>query len=87
MLLLIEEHQIDIIGLTESWSHEGILDGEVSFDGFNLFRRDRSDGRRGGGVMLFVKDNIPRLIFLIKLLEIMSQFGLKFGLITMLGCA
>ena len=61
LLLLIEEHQIDIIGLTESWSREGILDGEVCFDGFNLFRRDRSDGRRGGGVMLFVKDNIPSI--------------------------
>ena len=49
LLLLIEEHQFDIIWLAESWSHEGILDGEVSFDGFNLFRKDRSDGRRGGG--------------------------------------
>ena len=58
MLALISEHKIDIIGLTESWSHEGILDGELSFEGFNLFRRDRTDGRRGGGVMLLVRDDI-----------------------------
>ncbi len=58
MLALIDEHKIDIIGFTESWSHEGILDSEVNFEGFNLFRRDRTDGRRGGGVMLFVRDSI-----------------------------
>ena len=58
MLALIEEHKIDIIGFTESWAHEGILDSEVSFAGFNLFRRDRADGRKGGGVMLFIRDSI-----------------------------
>ena len=59
MLAVIEEHKIDIIGITESWSHDGILDSEICFDSFNLFRRDRTDGRKGGGVMLFVRDNIP----------------------------
>ena len=47
----------DIIGITESWANEVINDAELSIDGFNMFRRDRKCPR-GGGVILYVKNNL-----------------------------
>lgn len=44
---------------------------ELAVDGYRLFRKDRSDGRKGGGVSVMVKDTKPAvphpsLIFLVK---------------------
>jgi hypothetical protein len=60
----IKNSNIDLIGITESWCHEKIGDAEVQIDGFNLFRGDRTDERdsgelkRGGGVILYVRDSL-----------------------------
>ena len=40
--------------ITESWANTDITDGEL---GYVMFRRDRI-GRRGGGVILYVKESI-----------------------------
>jgi len=48
----------DVIGITESWSHESILDSELAISGFQLFRCDRTTGNRGGGVLLYVRENL-----------------------------
>lgn len=52
--------EIDILGTTESWTHEGISDAEISFKGYTLFRKDRErvDNRRGGGCLLYIRDSI-----------------------------
>ena len=49
--MLIED-KVDILGITESWSHEGIDDAELNFEGYTLFRRDRggTDRLSRGGV-------------------------------------
>ena len=48
------------MGLTETWLSEKVFDAEImhNFPGFNLFRCDRSGGREGGGVALFVSDQL-----------------------------
>ena len=58
--MIVMQEQIDVIGVTESWTHEGINDGEISLKGYTMFRRDRKNGikERGGGVILYVKDSI-----------------------------
>ena len=43
----------DIIGVTESWAHSEVFDGELTLSGYDLFRKDRLLGRRGGGVLLY----------------------------------
>ena len=48
----------DVIGITESWTHENILDSELNISGFRLFRCDRKIGYRGGGVLLYVRDSL-----------------------------
>ena len=35
--ILIEDYNIDIIGITKSWVNEKIEDAEISFSGFTLF--------------------------------------------------
>jgi len=48
----------DIIGVTESWAHPEVFDGELTLPGYDLFRKDRLLDRRGGGVLLYVKSQL-----------------------------
>ena len=43
--------------LTESWANIDITDAELGLTGYVMFRKDRI-GRRGGGVILYVKESI-----------------------------
>ena len=47
-----------IIGITESWANNDITDAELVLEGYAMFRKD-SMGRRGGRVLLYIKDTIP----------------------------
>jgi hypothetical protein len=46
---------IDVLGIAESWTNENITDAEIALPGYEVFRRDRGEGR-GGGVLLYIKD-------------------------------
>lgn len=52
------ELNLHIIGVCETWLHENILDGEISLEGFTLYRKDRQAVKpgRGGGVLLYVNN-------------------------------
>jgi hypothetical protein len=56
----VRKHCIDVVGIAESWTRDGITDAEISLEGFTLFRRDRvSDCKmRGGGVLLYVRNEL-----------------------------
>ena len=53
--MIIKPH---IIGITESWANNDITNAELGLEGYVMFRKDRI-GRRGGGVLLYIKDTIP----------------------------
>ena len=55
----IEIYQPKIIGIVESWCNSSVLDGEISFEGYNLFRKDKvgADGV-GGGVLLYIHKSL-----------------------------
>ena len=55
--IMVEDIDPHIIGITESWSNTDITDAELGLTGYVMFRRDRI-GRRGGGVILYVKESI-----------------------------
>ena len=42
---------------TESWANTNISDAELGLTGYVMFRKDRI-GRRGGEVILYVKESI-----------------------------
>ena len=55
--IMVEDIDPHIIGITESWANTDITDAELGLTGYVMFRRDRI-GRRGGGVVLYVKESI-----------------------------
>ena len=53
---IVQQANYDLVAITETWwdhSH----DWSAAMDGYKLFRKDRQ-GRRGGGVALYVKECI-----------------------------
>ena len=55
---VVEAMSPDIIGITESWCNDRVLEAEMELVGYNLFREDRKGGMRGGGVLLYVKSEL-----------------------------
>ena len=55
--IMVEETDPHVTGITESWANTDIADAELGLTGYVMFRRDRI-GRRGGGVILYVKESI-----------------------------
>ena len=55
--IMVEDIETHIIGITESWANTDITDVELGLTGYVMFRRDRI-GRRGRGVILYVKESI-----------------------------
>ena len=55
---MVDDIKPHIIGITESWANNDITDAEFGLAGYAMFRKDRM-GRRGGGVLLYIKETIP----------------------------
>ena len=54
--VLAQSRSHDIIGISETWRDES-CGWCVAIDGYRLFRRDKQ-GRRGGGVAMYVKQGL-----------------------------
>ena len=52
---MVEDIDLHIIGITESWANKDISDAELGLT--VMFRSDRV-GRKGGGVILYIKESI-----------------------------
>ena len=55
--IMVDDIKPHIIGITESWANNDIANAELGLEGYVMFRKDRI-GRRGGGVLLYIKDTI-----------------------------
>ena len=53
---MLNENQIDIIGVNETRLNQTIKDQEIHIDGYQIFRNDRN--LDGGGVTFYVKDSL-----------------------------
>ena len=56
--IMVDEIKPHIIGITESLANNDITDAQLGLEGYVMFRKDRI-GRRGGGVLLYIKETIP----------------------------
>jgi len=58
--VIIGQKNIGILGITESWAHEGISNAELNLHGNTLFWKDRIFGVKkfGGGVLLHVINSL-----------------------------
>ena len=50
---------LDIVVIRETWLSPNVSNLAINLNGFSIFRRDRRDGRRGGGVCVSVNDRMP----------------------------
>ena len=50
--VMILESDPDIIGITETWLHDGIDDSELQIPNYTMYRNDRADGY--GGVAFYI---------------------------------
>ena len=50
-------HDVSIIYATETWFKYYMDDNNLSIEGFSLERKDRCDGRRGGGVTCYIRNS------------------------------
>ena len=55
--LCLRDHY-DVICISETWLHLDILDDAVDIPNYQLFRKDRPEGR-GGGVAIYVHKSLP----------------------------
>jgi len=56
---ILTTNRVDIGAVTKSWLHDGIDTQLIQVPGYNVYRRDRGDGRSGGGVLVYVKNGQP----------------------------
>ena len=56
--IMVDDIKPHIIGITESWANNDITDADLGLEGYVMFRKDRM-GKRGGGVVLYIKETIP----------------------------
>ena len=56
--VIVYGNSVDVIALVETWLTVNVRDDEILPVGYKLFRRDRRTGKRGGGVLLAVKDTV-----------------------------
>ena len=56
---VINNNNVHIACITESWLNESVMTDTVNIPGYVCYRRDRVDGRRGGGVVCYVRDDVP----------------------------
>ena len=54
----IESNNYQVVCLSETWLNEHVLDDELSFTDCAMYRRDRNDNRRGGGLLTLVNNAI-----------------------------
>ena len=56
--IMVDDIKPHILGITESWANNDITHAELGLGGYVMFRKDRM-GRRGRGVLLYIKETIP----------------------------
>ena len=57
--MTLTEWECDILMLSETWLHSSlVIDSFLDIPSFNVFRNDRAEGGRGGGLLVYVKSSL-----------------------------
>ena len=68
-------YDYSIIGVSETWLHNGIPDSAVDITNYSIVRQDRAT--RAGGVAVYIKSDIEYSTILIESKEFIEQIWLK----------
>ena len=55
----IANHSSDITFVMETWLVDSVPDEAIDCSGQNIIRKDRPNGKGGGGIAVYVNDRIP----------------------------
>jgi len=55
-------HNLDVLAISETWFNPDICDAEIALPGYISFRQDRAPSRRGGGVLLYIRQDLHPII-------------------------
>ena len=55
---LVYAEDLDIIAVTETWLNDSVSDNEILPSGYKIIRKDRVADKRGGGVLLALRNNL-----------------------------
>ena len=59
LAVVVKACRPDVIGIAETWTTAGVLDSELSLDGYVMFREDRKNCTAArGGVHLYVRESL-----------------------------
>ena len=56
---VLHENAVDVACITETWLNQTVPSDVVNIAGYVMHRSDRKDGRRGGGVAVYVRHDVP----------------------------
>ena len=56
--ILLSGSNLDFLGISETWLNATVCSDILNIEGYDVFRKDRQDGRKGGGVLLFMKSTL-----------------------------
>ena len=59
--LMLKDKPFDVFSVSETWLNSDIPDSELAIEGYSFTRQDRID-RKGGGCMVYVRENLPYCI-------------------------
>ena len=72
---VIKDNDVKIVAVTESWGQEW-KEATLEIDGFVMYKKHRADGRRGGGCVLYVSQELNRMLAKKwKMYGVMMQYG------------
>ena len=49
----------DVLTISESWLNDSVSNSEIHMPGYSCVRKDRSNNKSGGGVIIYVQDGLP----------------------------
>ena len=55
----VATYPVDVVAIPETWLSDDVPSSAVELRGYSMIRHDKSDGRRGGGDCVYVKDLLP----------------------------
>jgi len=56
--ILLDDNNIDMLCVAETWLKSNVSNGEVHIGGYNMIRTDRPDGVNHGGILCYIKEGI-----------------------------
>ena len=51
-------NNIDVLTISETWADKSVSDSNIQIEGYTLFRQDRGSKKAGGGLAIYIKNNL-----------------------------